>query len=95
MSEERCLFPGMQRRHGDSPAEVALSPVIPQHKTESGNLLQRQEHPSHEPLGSLQEPQDLLVQPHANTKCSCQELQGRDLSSACAHTSKCIFFNFG
>lgn len=38
MSEEMCLFPGMQYKHGDSSAEVELSHFISGHKTESGNL---------------------------------------------------------
>lgn len=41
VSEEMCLFPGMQYNHGNSSAEVALSPFISGHKTESGNLLQK------------------------------------------------------
>lgn len=41
-SEEMCLFPGMQYKHRDSSAEVALPPFISGQKAESGNLLQSQ-----------------------------------------------------
>lgn len=72
MAGEMCLFPGRQPMHMDSPAEVALSPSIHPHKTESGNLLQGWEHPGHKALVSLQEHQDLLGQTHTKIKCSCQ-----------------------
>lgn len=96
MSEEMCLFSGMQCKHMDSPAEVVLSPFIHQHKTESGNL-QRWEHPSHKPFCSLQEPQDLLVQPHTNMK---MQLQSAAVSSCreeicvvkCTYTHKKVYF---
>lgn len=100
MSEEMGLFLGVQYKRVDFPAEVSWSLFIHQHKIESGNLLQRQNNPQSQQklASSLQEPQDLLVQPHDSMKCSCKmQLSAvagkRSLVQWCASARKqiCIY----